>query len=157
MNKNNLFIMGLVVVVAIGAYVLFQKGSKGQNPVTQQQTPISSSASEPSPQPPTPSPTAVSTPKPTPTLKEFTIVAKQYTFEPSTITVNKGDRVRLHVKTVDVTHGISIPDFGVNAIIKIGHPQTVEFVASKAGTFPFACSEYCGAGHPYMKGILIVK
>lgn len=157
MNKNILIGIGLIVVVAVGAYFL---GLRNQdNEVVQEQT---STTASPEPPPPTSEPTATPSPlspKPVakPVVKEFTIVAKQYTFEPNTITVNKGDRVRLHVKSVDVTHGISIPDFGVNAIIRIEAPKTIEFVASKAGIYGMFCSEYCGAGHPNMKGFIVVQ
>jgi len=34
--------------------------------------------------------------------------------------------------------------------------EEMEFVAAKAGTFPFECSEYCGSGHRQMKGRLVV-
>jgi cytochrome c oxidase subunit II len=37
-----------------------------------------------------------------------------------------------------------------------GEPVTLEFVADKAGTFGFSCSEYCGSGHSSMRGRLVV-
>ena len=41
-------------------------------------------------------------------FKEFRITAKQFQFEPSTIEVSKGDKVRLIVTSIDVPHGIAI-------------------------------------------------
>lgn len=159
MNKNILIGIGLLVVVAVGAYFL---GLRNQDNEVAQETPTLTPTAFPESPTPTPEPTATSSPPPPkpvakPVVKEFTIVAKQYTFEPNTITVNKGDRVKLYVKSVDVTHGISIPDFGVSEIIRIEAPKTIEFVASKAGTYGMFCSEYCGAGHPNMKGFLVVQ
>ncbi len=90
-------------------------------------------------------------------LKEFRIIAKNWFFEPSAITVNKGDRVKLIITSVDVIHGFALPDFGININLEPDKTQTVEFVASKVGTFTFYCSVYCGSGHRDMKGQLIVK
>ncbi|HIH18841.1 TPA: hypothetical protein HA225_02590 [Candidatus Micrarchaeota archaeon] len=90
-------------------------------------------------------------------VKEFSITAKRFSFEPSTITVNKGDKVRLTLKSTDTTHGIAISEFNVNLVAGAGEQKTVEFVADKEGTFNFACSVYCGEGHIDMAGKLIVK
>ena len=154
MNKNILIILGLVVVIGVGGYFLISRNQRGGAPTQQPTSTASSQSLIPSS---TATPTSKSKPIPKPVVKEFSITAKQFMFEPNTITVNRGDTVRLHVRTLDVTHGLSIPYFGVNAIIKIEQPATVEFVASKAGTYGMFCSEYCGAGHPNMKGTLIVK
>ena len=90
-------------------------------------------------------------------FKEFRITAKQFEFVPSTIEVNKGDKVRLIVTSVDVPHGIAIPDYAIDKRIEPGQPVTIEFMADKPGTFTFYCSVFCGSGHSNMKGQLIVK
>lgn len=114
-----------------------------------QQTP----QNPPAQQPPAPSPQ----PAPQQPVKEFTITAKQFAFEPATIEVNEGDFVRLKIKSMDVPHGFGIQEFNVNEQnIKPGEDRTVEFVASKAGTYPFVCMTVCGAGHTEMRGTLIV-
>ena len=66
-------------------------------------------------------------------VRKFTMTAKNYEFDPSVITVKKGEKVRL------------------------GDPTTIEFTADKAGTFEFKCSVYCGLGHRKMKGKLVVE
>jgi cytochrome c oxidase subunit II len=89
--------------------------------------------------------------------KAFEITASRFQFEPAVLDVTEGDRVVLTLRSADTTHGLSIPEFKVKATVpKGGAPVTVEFMASKAGTFPFECSEYCGAGHRQMKGRLVV-
>lgn len=90
-------------------------------------------------------------------VKEFKITAKQFAFEPSTIEVNKGDKVRLIVTSIDVPHGISISEYGINERLDVGKPVTIEFTADKQGTFTAFCSVFCGSGHGNMKGKLIVK
>lgn len=96
------------------------------------------------------------TPAPQPT-KEFTLTAKQWSFSPSKITVNKGDKVILHIKSIDVTHGFQIDEFGVSKTLSPGKTVDVQFAASKTGTFSFFCNVFCGSGHGGMNGKLIVK
>ena len=92
------------------------------------------------------------------TVKEFTVEMKQFSFSPSTIVVNNGDKVKLKITAVDVTHGFSLPDFGVETgPVAPGTTVTKEFTADKSGTFKFECSVYCGSGHPEMEGTLIVN
>ncbi len=51
-----------------------------------------------------------------------------------------------------------IKAYGVKvAIPKGGESVGVSFLASRPGTFPFECSEYCGSGHKRMKGELVVE
>lgn len=90
-------------------------------------------------------------------VKEFEVTARQFEFIPETIEVNKGDTVRLNIQSTDVTHGIAIPEFGVNRELQPGKKITVEFEADKSGTFNFYCSVYCGSGHGSMNGQLIVN
>ena len=89
-------------------------------------------------------------------VKEFKITAKQFQFEPSTIEVNKGDKVKLVITSMDVPHGFKIAEYGINERLEPGKPVTIEFVADKQGTFTTFCSVACGAGHGNMKGQLIV-
>ncbi|MBR9706859.1 MAG: hypothetical protein GOV15_00290 [Candidatus Diapherotrites archaeon] len=91
------------------------------------------------------------------TVKEFDVTAKQFEFVPSTITVTKGDTVRLNVTSVDVPHGVFISEFGVNQDLAVNETATVEFIADQAGSFTMHCSVFCGAGHGGMKGTLIVE
>ncbi len=89
--------------------------------------------------------------------KEFTIEASQWKFEPSEITVDKGDNVRITLVDKDVAHGIAIPDFGFTLVANAGQNATGEFTASKEGNYTFFCNVFCGSGHRDMKGTLIVK
>jgi len=89
-------------------------------------------------------------------MKEFNVTAKQFEFIPSTIEVNEGDTVKINIKSVDVAHGIAIPEFGVSEKFGAGESISFEFVADKAGTYPFFCNVFCGEGHRDMTGTLIV-
>lgn len=90
-------------------------------------------------------------------VKEIFVTAKQFEFTPNPIKVKKGDKVLLHVKSIDVTHGFQIPEYDINKPIKPGETVDIEFIADKPGTFTVYCSIFCGEGHPRMRGQLIVE
>jgi|SRR3989344_446514 len=90
-------------------------------------------------------------------VKEFKITARQFAFEPEVIEVNKGDKVRLKVTSMDVPHGIKIEEYGINERLEVGKETVIEFTADKEGSFTSFCSVFCGSGHSNMKGKLIVK
>ena len=92
-----------------------------------------------------------------PTVREFNIKAYQFSYDPSTITVNKGDRVILHVQAIDVSHGLYIDGYDQNVDVHPGEEGTIDFVADKVGKFRFRCSETCGPLHPFMIGELVVQ
>ncbi len=83
--------------------------------------------------------------------KVITIDASRWRYSPETITVKKGDKVKIVINNKDTKHGIAIPDFGVSGV------ESVEFTADKTGTFGFKCPTFCGEGHIGMKGTLIVE
>lgn len=93
--------------------------------------------------------------------KVFEVVARRFAFEPGTIEVIEGDRVRLLVRSADGPHGVEIKAFKVKKAVpraKPGDaPVTIEFVAATAGEYPILCSEYCGNGHNDMTGALVVR
>jgi cytochrome c oxidase subunit 2 len=90
-------------------------------------------------------------------VKTLDVVASRFQFEPATISVVQGDQIRLRLRSADRAHAFAIRAFRVKAVIpKGGEEVTVEFVADRAGTFDYACAEYCGIGHGAMKGRLVV-
>jgi len=90
-------------------------------------------------------------------VKQFDIIAKQWSFDPSEIRVNLGDKVVLNVESIDVAHGFALNEFGVDEVLNPGDKVSVEFIANKTGTFSFFCTAYCGEGHTEMAGTLIVE
>ena len=83
--------------------------------------------------------------------------AFQFGFDPNPVIVNEGDKVKLVVTSTDVTHGLSISEFGVNVKLFPGRPSIMDFTADKSGTYIFYCSVPCGAGHRSMRGRFIVR
>ena len=83
--------------------------------------------------------------------------AFQFGFDPNPVIVNEGEQVKLVVTSTDVTHGLSISEFGVKVQLFPGRPSIIDFTADKSGTFIFYCSVPCGAGHTSMRGRLVVR
>ena len=88
---------------------------------------------------------------------EIQIIAKKWEFSPSTITVKKGQKVKLSINSIDVDHGIAIPEFDISDTLAEGKTTIIEFTPDKTGTFTFFCNVFCGRGHKDMKGTLIVQ
>ena len=85
------------------------------------------------------------------------VTASRYAFDPARIEVRQGDVVELVLRSADTDHGLAIKAYAVKvAIPKGGETVGVSFVASRVGTFPIECSEYCGSGHKRMRGELVV-
>jgi cytochrome c oxidase subunit 2 len=81
----------------------------------------------------------------------------RYKFDPARIEVKQGDVVELVLRSADTDHGLAIKAYAVKvAIPKSGAAVEVSFVASRLGSFPIECSEYCGSGHKRMRGELVV-
>jgi len=64
-------------------------------------------------------------------VKEFTVRAFQFGYDPGTIEVNLGDKVIIHAYSDDVPHGLSIRDFGVEMSLIDKDLVTAEFIADK--------------------------
>jgi heme/copper-type cytochrome/quinol oxidase subunit 2 len=106
--------------------------------------------------------------------RSFAVTAHQYAYDPSTIYVNKGDRVRIWLASTDVTHGFYLEGYDIDAKVRredptfwLRHPsekgtayqpaEEISFVANRAGKFHYRCSITCGYMHPFMNGVLIVR
>ena len=80
---------------------------------------------------------------------------------PERITVNKGDKVTLHMTNLeraqDETHGFTIDNYNLHASLEPGETVTLEFTADREGVFPYYCTEFCSALHLEMMGYLMVK
>ncbi len=83
--------------------------------------------------------------------KEFTLNAFRFGYTPNTISINKGDKIKIIINNTDALHGIRIPDLNLKG------NDFIEFTAEKTGEFDWYCANMCGKGHMEMKGKLIVK
>ena len=90
-------------------------------------------------------------------VHEIQVTLRKYEFNPGSLHVKKGERVRLIMAAVDHDHGFKLDDFDINQKVRKGTTAIVEFTADKAGIFQFRCSNVCGLGHRNMKGTLVVE
>jgi nitrosocyanin len=62
---------------------------------------------------------------------------------PGPVVVKKGDMVRIkainNVKSDPPVHGFAIETYGIHALVNVGEPEIIEFLADKAGIFPISC------------------
>jgi len=89
--------------------------------------------------------------------REIEIIARNWEFVPSTISINYGETVELHIKSVDVTHGFMVPELGINEQLRPNEDVHVTITADKRGEFPFFCNVPCGRGHRDMTGVILVE
>lgn len=74
-------------------------------------------------------------------VKEFTVTGSNYAFVPTTLTVKKGDTVKIVFKNSGGFHDFVIDEFNVSSgRINGGEETAFEFVADRAGTFEYYCS-----------------
>lgn len=88
-------------------------------------------------------------------VKEFSVVAKEWEFEPNEIVVDYGDNVKINVRSEDRTHGFYIDIYHIYVEVNEGGEKTLEFVADKEGSFRLFNHVY--SGHTQMNGTFIVR
>jgi len=87
------------------------------------------------------------------------ISAERFAFTPSEVILEVGEEVELRLKSDDTAHGFRVAGTGINVVIpKRGRSELpVRFRPAAAGRYPFECTRMCGAGHHFMRGVLIVR
>ena len=87
------------------------------------------------------------------------VFVERFSFTPSEFKVKAGAPVEIRLRSDDTDHGFRIVGTDVNVQIpKRGKGVvTVTFVPPQAGRYVFECSKLCGAGHSFMRGVLIAE
>jgi cytochrome c oxidase subunit II len=67
-----------------------------------------------------------------------------------------GKTVKLLMTSEDVIHSFFLPDFRVKQDVLPGKYTTEWFQATKTGTYPIYCAQYCGRDHALMIGRVVV-
>lgn len=84
-------------------------------------------------------------------VKEFKFTNSGLKFSPATMTVKKGDRVRITYTNGGGTHDFRVDGYDVGTqVLSNGAQETFEFVANEAGTFEF----YCSVGNHRAQGMV---
>jgi cytochrome c oxidase subunit 2 len=93
------------------------------------------------------------------------VVAKQWMWtvqhpggqrEINTLHVPLGTPVRLTMTSQDVIHSFYVPAFRVKQDVLPGRYTQLWFTATRLGSFPLFCTEYCGLDHSKMGGTVEV-
>ena len=94
-----------------------------------------------------------------PAVQTVDVLAERFSFTPSEIKTTVGTTLQIRLESDDTSHGFRIIGTDVNIEIpKRGRgTTTVTFNAEKAGRYTFECSQLCGAGHSFMRGVIIVS
>lgn len=87
---------------------------------------------------------------------EVHVVARQFFFQPNTITVPEDSTVTFHVTSGDVIHGFEVAGTNANTMAIPGEVATVTVDTGEPGTYGMVCHEYCGAAHHDMAGTIEV-
>lgn len=94
-----------------------------------------------------------------PVPRVIEVSAERFEFWPSEILVAPGEEVELRIRSEDTMHGFRIVGAGTNLLIpKRGRGYAVtRFTGGAPGRYTFECSRMCGAGHNFMRGVLVVR
>jgi cytochrome c oxidase subunit 2 len=87
---------------------------------------------------------------------EVNMRAQQFAFLPAEITVPAGSTVRFYITSDDVVHGFELPGTNVNTMVIPGQITQITVEFDKTGEYGYVCTEYCGAQHHIMEGVLKV-
>lgn len=147
-KMNPMFIVGVIVLIAVGGFIFMQMNKKTESAVEQnmeQTTGEEQQMAEPTlieESPAAENPTgAMENKDDTTSVKTITIDAGSFYYKPNVITVKKGTKVKIVMTSKDMMHDFNIDELKVKIpVTKAGNTATVEFTADKVGTFEYYCS-----------------
>jgi nitrous-oxide reductase len=82
-------------------------------------------------------------------------------FMPDVVNAKSGQRIVWRLtnteSTANAMHGFALAYYNKTATVEPGETTSFDFVADKAGVYPFYCTDFCSALHLEMMGYLIVS
>jgi len=102
---------------------------------------------------------------PPPDAQTVYVIAKQWMWkiehpggqrEINALHVPLGEAVRLTMTSQDVIHSFYVPAFRIKQDVLPGRYTQLWFEATRLGSFPLQCAEYCGLDHARMGGRVVV-
>jgi cytochrome c oxidase subunit 2 len=85
------------------------------------------------------------------------ITAKRFAFTPNSITLKKGQTVKIRLHSEDVTHGFFLRPLKLDEEIPAGQTVEVTVTPQVAGSFTTICDHFCGANHSNMNMTIVVE
>jgi plastocyanin len=90
---------------------------------------------------PSTGPTGTDTGTATSQVREINVSNAGMTFNPNTLSVKQGERVRITFNNTGGTHDLNIEGYDVGTqVIQAGQSESFEFTADEAGEFEYYCS-----------------
>jgi cytochrome c oxidase subunit 2 len=89
--------------------------------------------------------------------RTIAVTAKRFEFTPSSITVRRGETVRLVVTSEDVTHGFFQRALKIDADLVPGKASEIVLTPDTPGTYTIICHHFCGAQHGNMRLTFVVE
>jgi cytochrome c oxidase subunit 2 len=86
------------------------------------------------------------------------VTAERFSFTPSEVKAKAGTVLEFRLRSDDTGHGFRIlgTDIDVRIPKRSKGVTMVRFTPEKAGRYTFECSKLCGAGHSFMRGVIVV-
>lgn len=86
------------------------------------------------------------------------VTAERFSFTPSELRTKVGQPIEIRLRSDDTDHGFKLLGTKIDVRIpKRGKgTATVTFDPPAAGRYTFECSHVCGAGHSFMRGVIVV-
>jgi cytochrome c oxidase subunit 2 len=91
--------------------------------------------------------------------KPIDVMAERFAFTPSEIKAKVNTPLVLQLRSDDTDHSFKLEGTDIDVRIpKRGKgAATVTFEPVREGRYTFECSHVCGAGHAFMRGVIIVS
>ena len=83
------------------------------------------------------------------------IVAERFRFTPSQIEVEAGTRLAIQLRSEDTIYGFHLAGTDIDLEIPSRGGEATVMFQPEAGRYTFECSRLCGAGHPFMRGVIV--
>lgn len=91
------------------------------------------------------------------TLRQFTVSARKYAFQPTVIEVHQDDLVKITFEALDIPHSFTVDEYRISKRAAPGQTVTFEFRADRPGRFPIYCNLKIDDGCRQMRGELLVR
>jgi len=86
------------------------------------------------------------------------INAERFSFTPSEVKTKAGTTLEIRLRSDDTAHGFHIVGTDVDLELpKRGKGVATVTFTPKAGRYTFECSQLCGAGHEFMRGVIVAS
>ncbi len=92
-----------------------------------------------------------------PDAYEVVLIGQAWSFDPAEIRVPAGAEITIIATSTDVIHGVHVESTRINMMLIPGQVSRTTYTFKTPGEYLMVCHEYCGSGHHFMFGKVIVE